>query len=150
MCSPIIPVDHNRHLTWHMIFIIVEFRYSLDDALPVIVILVTYWVLFFQTMLSFNFCLFQCIIYWYYSMFTPDMHVQRSLILHSYLEELWSMVVTFCWSGIWGGAHAFRRAGVLFAWSSNLGISSCLLSFLLIFPMILYSSDSIFILLVYS
>jgi len=59
------------------------FLYSLDYALPIIVILVTCWMLFYQTMLSFNFYLFHCIIYWYYSRFTPDMHVHYSLILHT-------------------------------------------------------------------
>jgi len=122
-----------------MIFITTGFHYSLDYALLVIVILVTYWMLFYQTMLSFNSCLFQCI-YWYCNViYTLLCTCTFSHFTHHW-EFLtpWSctsrfMIITFYWSGIWGGAHAFRGVRVLFAWSSNLGISSCLLSFLFIF-----------------
>ena len=91
-------------------------------------------------MLSFNSCLFQCIIYWYCSViytllctynfrhFTHSLGVSASLNLHFQAYGYYILLIRYL-----GRAHALRRAGVLFAWSSNLGISSCLLSFSPIF-----------------
>jgi len=118
-----------------MIFITVEFRFSLDYALPVIVILITCWMFFTRPcyLLIFIFSVYYIIVCFGYA------HAP-SLILHTHWEFSDSLhlhiKVYDCY--IWLIMYLERslritRARVLFAWTFNLSIFSCLLSFLLIF-----------------
>ena len=104
--------------------------------------------LFYQTMLSFNFCLFHCIIYWYY-VGSHRIYACIILLFYTLIGSFWllkfahpGICMLFCWSGIWSGSHALRRSQSFFCLILQFWY---LFLLILINSVILYILDSTFI-----